>query len=38
VLLNDLAPRTIMLADKAYDSNAVRNLIAHQGGRPKHPV
>ena len=21
-----------MLADKAYDSNAVRNLIAHQGG------
>ncbi len=34
VLLDDLAPRTIVLADKAYDSNAIRDLIERQGAVP----
>lgn len=33
-LLDDLAPRTIVLADKAYDSNAIRDLIERQGAVP----
>jgi transposase len=37
VLLDDLAPRTIVLADKAYDSNAIRDLIEHQGAVPNIP-
>lgn len=31
MLLDDLAPRTIVLGDKAYDSNAICNLIERQG-------
>lgn len=37
VLLGDLAPRTIVLGDKAYDSNAIRNLIERQGAVPNIP-
>jgi transposase len=37
VLLGDLAPRTIVLADKAYDSNAIRDLIERQGAVPTIP-
>lgn len=37
VLLDDLAPRTIVLGDKAYDSNAIRNLIERQGAVPNIP-
>ena len=37
MLLDDLAPRTIVLADKAYDSNAVRDLIERQGAVPNIP-
>ncbi|MET4665516.1 transposase [Sphingomonas sp. PvP056] len=37
VLLDDLAPRTIVLADKAYDSNATRDLIERQGAVPNIP-
>lgn len=37
VLLDDLAPRTIVLADKAYDSNAIRDLIERQGAVPNIP-
>ena len=37
VLLDDLAPRTIVLADKAYDSNAIRDLIERQGAGPNIP-
>jgi transposase len=36
-LLDDLAPRTIVLADKAYDSNAIRDLIERQGAVPNIP-
>jgi transposase len=35
--LDDLAPRTIVLADKAYDSNAIRDLIERQGAVPNIP-
>lgn len=31
VPLDDLTPRTIVLGDKAYDSNAIRDLIERQG-------
>lgn len=34
VLLDDIAPRTIVPADKAYDSNAIRDLIERQGTVP----
>lgn len=37
VLLNDLAAGTIVLADKAYDSNAIRDLIERQGAFPNIP-
>ncbi len=37
MLLDDLAPRTIVLADKAYDSNAIRDLIEQQGAVPNIP-
>jgi transposase len=30
-------PRTIVLADKAYDSNAIRDLIERQGAIPNIP-
>lgn len=38
MLLDDLAPRTIALADKAYDSNAIRDLIERQGAVPNIPA
>jgi transposase len=37
VLLDDLAPRTIVLAHKAYDSNAIRDLIERKGAVPNIP-
>ena len=37
VLFDNLAPRTIVLADKAYDSNAIRDLIEMQGAVPNIP-
>ncbi|WP_229839352.1 IS5 family transposase [Sphingomonas glacialis] len=37
VLLDDLAPRTIVLADNAYDTNAIRELIERQGAVPNIP-
>lgn len=37
VLLDDLAPRTIVLADKTYDSNTTRDLIERQGAVPNIP-
>ncbi|MDG5487391.1 IS5 family transposase [Sphingomonas sp. BGYR3] len=37
VLINDLAPHTIVLEDKAYDSNAIRDLIERQGAVPNIP-
>lgn len=36
-LLDDLAAGTIVLADKAYDSNAIRDLIERQGAVPNIP-
>lgn len=36
-LLTDLAPGTIVLADKAYDSDAIRRLIEAQGAVPNIP-
>ena len=36
-LLTDLAPGTIVLADKAYDSDAIRRLIEDQGAIPNIP-
>ena len=33
-MLTDLAPGTIVLADKAYDSDAIRRLIDAQGAVP----
>jgi transposase len=35
--LNDLAAGTIVLGDKAYDSNAIRDLIERQGAVPNIP-
>lgn len=37
VLLDDLAPRAIILGDKAYDSNAIRDLIERQRAVPNIP-
>ena len=37
MLLDDLAAGTIVLADKAYDSNAIRDLIESQGAVPNIP-
>lgn len=36
-LLNHLGPRTIVLADKAYDADRIRELIQDQGATPKIP-
>ncbi|WP_086011743.1 IS5 family transposase [Sphingomonas sp. PAMC 26621] len=36
-LLDDLAPRTVVLADKPYDTNAIRDLIERQGAVPNIP-
>jgi len=35
-LLDHLGPRTIVLADKAYDADRIRELIQERGARP-HP-
>ena len=37
-LLDRLDPRTIVLADKAYDGNAIRDLIEGQGAVPNIPA
>ncbi len=37
MLLNHLGPRTIMLADKAYDADHIRELIQEQGATPNIP-
>ncbi len=37
-LLDRLDPRTIVLADKAYDGNAIRDLIERQGAVPNIPA
>lgn len=37
-LLDRLAPRTIVLGDKAYDGNAIRDLIEAQGAVPNIPA
>jgi transposase len=37
-LLDQLDPRTIVLADKAYDGNAIRGLIEGQGAVPNIPA
>ena len=37
-LLDRLDPRTIVLGDKAYDGNAIRNLIESQGAVPNIPA
>ena len=36
-LLNHLGPRTIVLADKAYDADRIRELIQDQGAMPNIP-
>src|SRR5262249_54997575 len=36
-LLNRLRPRTIVLADKAYDADRIRELIRDQGATPNIP-
>ncbi len=37
-LLDRLAPRTIVLGDKAYDANGIRDLIEAQGAVPNIPA
>ena len=37
-LLDRLKPRTIVLGDKAYDSNAIRDLIESRGAVPNIPA
>ena len=37
-LLDRLEPRTIVLGDKAYDGNAIRELIGSQGAVPNIPA
>jgi len=37
-LLDRLDPRTILLADKAYDADGIRNLIEAQGAVPNIPA
>jgi transposase len=37
MLLNHLGPRTIVLADKAYDADRIRELIQDQGATPNIP-
>ena len=36
-LLDHLGPRTIVLVDKAYDADRIRELIQEQGATPQHP-
>jgi len=36
-LLDHLGPRTIVLADKAYDADRIRELIQDQGATPNIP-
>jgi transposase len=36
-MLDHLGPRTIVLADKAYDANRIRELIQDQGATPNIP-
>lgn len=36
-LLNHFGPRTIVLADKAYDADRIRELIQYQGATPNIP-
>ena len=36
-LLDHLGPRTIVLADKAYDADRIRDLIQEQGATPNIP-
>jgi transposase len=38
LLLNHLGPRTIVLADKAYDADRIRELIQDQGATPNIPA
>jgi hypothetical protein len=38
MLLDQLAPRAIVLADKAYDANRIRELIQDQGAAPNIPL
>ena len=37
MLLDQIGPRTIVLADKAYDADRIRELIQNQGAAPKIP-
>lgn len=37
-MLNALQPNAILLADRAYDSNAIRVLAAERGAWGKHPA
>ena len=37
-LLDHLGPRTIVLADKAYDADRIRSLIEEQGATPNIPA
>lgn len=37
-LLDHLGPRTIVLADKAYDADRIRELIQEQGATPNIPA
>jgi transposase len=37
LLLDHLGPRTIVLADKAYDADRIRELIQEQGATPNIP-
>ena len=37
-LLNQIAPRTIVLGDKAYDADGLRDLIEAQGAVPNIPA
>ena len=37
-MLDRLAPRTIVLGDKAYDGNGIRDLIEAQGAVPNIPA
>jgi len=38
MLLDNLGPRTIVLADKAYDADRIRALIEGQGATPNIPA
>lgn len=38
MLLDNFSPRTVVLADKAYDADRIRELMKAQGGVPKIPA